>query len=493
MAAYIVTDLIAYVNNASDEELKASNIVFETDVSQINPMRMLSRTIRMALNSINSRTGNHQTEQDEPKARLVTLQEIKNNPQICASLLNQFQFAQLVALVNPDTLTPTLPLPNLNNRDDITNAKRTFSNNAIHETIAFSNRLLVNARSLAGSIQSLNQTLFSFATNNDEASTITELAFPHPADVLLYPSLELQKTNLLQELKLKAHLLNEKKKFVNDTEEAKAIDTWIAELDNNNKQTKELLQLLIIILKEQNTKANAAKNKHDKILHEDPGLQKNKKEISLLEKKAASQEKRATRIGKVLNTLKPIVSIGVPNTLLVLAFIVPFIAILTLTGLFAPAAIHWAFLGVLAACFITSTAMRITPLVDFIGDKFVRMKNAIDNKFDSWIYGLASKATKTATKLMQLRAESTFVTEYEKVSAQMEERTTLRTKLIADIGKTLNVISFAESTSTPSAAKKPAETKGIYRSPSLTSFAPVNDMPKVNEPAQGRKRANSLR
>jgi hypothetical protein len=209
---YLVDDLKKYINQASEQELNASRITFKSADNQF-----------------------------------ITLAQIKENLDLIQKLEPiDWRNSQYISLWN-DKLYADEPFPALNTMEEIKQAKNLYNNSEIHNNIKLSASMLQFARSMS-----------DFAESFAKFPILTPVT---STDVINSMQKDFLKITLIQEAKLKHHLSNQLS-HLNTQQEIDSIKQWIKEIEENNSNTKELLQKIIEFLKQHQAAAKAAKTKY---------------------------------------------------------------------------------------------------------------------------------------------------------------------------------------------------------------------------------------
>ena len=364
-AIYFLDDVQQFLKNASSEEINASTIVFSSSTIQ-----------------------------------KITLAEIKEHPK---NTLSSLQWSAeplfIIKRLNPAAFS-TQPFPVLTTAEDIKKARTVFDNSDLY----FAMNMIYNN--------------VKFIEQLPPKSLLkeTEMSIPIPSKVvnfINYFNIDILKITLIQEIKLKSHLLNQMNSLKNQ-QEKDMLNQWIKVIDENNLKTKTLFKLLINFTKYHHDKTEVAKLKYQQIITSDPTLEKTKNQIADLISEAKIQKKQLKKQQSLFNILKPLavysLLIGLP--------IVAFSLSLTLLVFLAPVLLP----PTLIACGLTLLLLGTLMLTTSLGNTLTRgisnIKKSIEEKFS-----LEEKLTKIEAIKAEyevLQSHVNFATEYSKVEKELD-------------------------------------------------------------------------
>lgn len=284
---YLVQDLKKYIDQASAEELGASSITFKSKGSD---------------------------------NKSITLAQIKENLDLIQTLEPiDWVNSQFISKWN-DKLYADVPFPALNTTEEINQAKKLYDNTSI-----------TAGTKLSSSMLQFGQDFTEFAQKLSDIPIVTPIKL---TDVINSMQKDFLKITLIQEAKLKLHLLNQRSNLTNQ-KDIDSVNQWIKEIEENNANTKELLKKIIAFLKHHQTRAKAAKAKY---LQFNPETMKGSKaRLDELKEKEQKQQRLVDKLVERERILRNVVAnvlfFGLPAVVIIALIVIPAVFASPLIGL----------------------------------------------------------------------------------------------------------------------------------------------------------------
>jgi hypothetical protein len=420
---YLIEDIKQYMSQASEDELNASRITFKN--SENNP---------------------------------ITLAQIKANLNLIKDLSTiSWETSQYISSWN-DKLYSDSTLPSLKTVDEINNAKKSYNNTKVHVSIGHSKAVIP---------------LLQIASNLSKILTGVEVPNSlRSADFINSMQKDFLKITLIQEAKLKHHLLNQIKGLANQ-QDVDAINQWIKEIEENNSKTKELLQIVLDSLKNHQRITNAARLKYSQL--SESIIKENEAKIQELKKEEATQLELIDKLEKRERVLhRPTVNgifFGVP--ILVIAALSVSVSLIVTP-----------FIGLVAAVVAVGLSAGIAFLFT---ESLISLYRTLFQKIDlsflvsSDIKKLEGMENQRST----LQKDVFFWNEYNKLDAQFRVTGGNHDALIGALESDLKEIEvFGKQLEAPTATQEPKATSisalSMFKNPEESVTAPVFDPPRLS-------------
>lgn len=371
---YLINDVLNYLKEASEEEINASKLSFFTGaVPALSSLR----------NNVTS----------------VTLAQIKADSTLVEQLHTTDIPAAFISVLNPN-LYSEKPFTVQVGQDAIAKDRASLSNKKLAEAVTAANTVMENLDALMGLLKGSTKT--------------SSLPLPyHSSDFLLELQQDTYKITLMQQIKLKYHL-QKQLQFMKDFEEKALVLQWIRTIDRENAAMRQLLSNMITMLKTHNDSAKEARVKYEKMLADDPTLEKLKAELEAKSKEAKELFDSIENSEAVLAVLKPILVYGT----MIAAYLLLMAAIIVTPALIMALTTTMPLLGLSLVIIETVSVVLLSALAV---DGIFELGQLIENKLDSIVDEKNEQYKKLSEELATLQVDNLFITAYSKNSAEFIE------------------------------------------------------------------------
>lgn len=301
----------------------------------------------------------------------ITLAQLKAEPDLFNDLLVDTGFMFLLKLLNASLYIKFDPLL-FNSVEDVKNLQVLFSNTPLIDYIQHICSLAKMGRTGVIALTSLL------------AGNLGTLIAPDAISPTFQTTsimMDVLKSSLIQEIKLKHYLLEEllKKQTI---EVAKALEQWIHSIDHNIQWVKYFLKTSLQTYAETHARVITAVGRNELLLEEDFCQSAAQVQIELLRIQIDAKKEKQTRKKDLVDTVKSVVFYGIgvalPLLALTLTFVLVFFMISFYAGpLYAPAAI---LLWTVPAFFILFDLSFETEILSTAATKF---RTKVDDFFDA--------------------------------------------------------------------------------------------------------------
>ncbi|CEG56134.1 hypothetical protein [Legionella fallonii] len=367
---YLLNDLLQFLNEASEEEIAASEPSFF-----IGNAALIFNTANL---------------------KPVTLAQLKADPNLIEQL-TPVNLAPIFSSLNPKLYSDDA-LPSLVGAKNIEEVKKSYNNERLSQ-------LVIKASSSFSSLFPSLETLSAASVG----SLLPLVSLKKPMLVPfafkgsdLFPDTlrDIYKITLMQQIKLKYRLLEELE-VVPGLEEQQQLKQWIEAIDKENAAIKKLSSTVLEQLEVHTETVKEVQERYAKMLEEDPSGEKLKAEIEAKIKEAKELFDSAKNLEPIFDVLKPILVYSTMVALYVL-FLAALIVTLMLTAIWT-APIPLLGLTLLAIESIAAPLLAI-PLVMGIFE----LGQLIRNKFDDVLKEKYTKNQELSLEVVSLQVDELF-------------------------------------------------------------------------------------
>lgn len=345
-----------------------------------NGMLYLSETVKNYVNNHSIEELNNSTITFLNKDGVtVSLSAIKNDPDLMTTLFS-FIDMDYISGWNLNWYSE-LQVPPLRTGEQIDKAKKIYDNRQLHKSISTSNYLLSDIPSMA-----------KLAKNS--------LLALNPNNLISKMQKDFLRITLLQENKMKKHLINEKTKLTNEND-IKKIDEWIQELDNNRLETKELLESVLSIAKITRKKITKTQVIINSMREANLPIEDKSNEFQQANKKRSDLFESISNWEKFFTVLAPTLL----WTGIVLTLAIPFAALIV-SMLFAPP-----FFSLIVPLLFIVGGFTVILFNEEIGEAISSIDNALKTKLDSLLDNKLAELSELENQCNKLTSDN-FLYQY---------------------------------------------------------------------------------
>ena len=357
---YFLDDVMEYLNDASEEEINASELSFFVGFV---PALLLANS----------------------DVKSVTLAQIKADSTLVEQLHRMDVPPAFISLLNPN-LYSDKPFTVLTGKEAIEKAQASLSNKKLSEAVIAAHSALDTLDNLMSLVKWSKTAQIPLQFNS--------------SDILLKLQQDTYKITLMQQIKLKYRLQKELK-FTKDFGDRVQLLQWIQTIDSENAAVRRLLSRVIEKLQFHNENVKDARVKYAKMLADDPSSEKLQAEIEAKIKEATELFESIESSESVFAVLKPILLYGTMIALYLLVMAVV---------LFAPALIMalTATMPLLGLSLVIIETVSVILLSTLAVDGIIDLGRLIENKLDSVVDEKREQHVKLSEELAELQVDNLF-------------------------------------------------------------------------------------